>query len=104
MALGLAMNIAPDLSGTAIRDSMRKIQVPDGAVIGTGPEEFKKALALIKEGKSIRYVGATGPLEFDANGDVSGIALIWTVKGDNLETVRTLSADDMKALFKKIDE
>jgi ABC-type branched-subunit amino acid transport system substrate-binding protein len=104
MALGLAMNIAPDLSGPAIRDSIRKIQVPDGSVVGTGPEEFKKALALIKEGKPIKYVGATGPLVFDANGDVSGIALIWTVKGDNLETVRTLSTDDMKALFKKIDE
>ncbi|SDR59824.1 branched-chain amino acid transport system substrate-binding protein [Rhizobiales bacterium GAS113] len=103
MALGLAMNIAPELSGTAIRDAIRKIQVPDGTVVGTGPDEFKKALALIKEGKPIKYVGATGPVEFDANGDVSGLALIWTVKGDNLDTVRTLTVDDMKALFKKID-
>jgi len=104
IALGLAMNIAPDLSGTAIRDAMRKVQVSDGAVVGTGPDEFKKALALIKEGKPIRYVGATGPLEFDANGDVSGIALIWTVKGDILETARVLTADEMKALFRKIEE
>ena len=36
--------------------------------------------------------------------DVSGIALIWTVKGDNLETARVLTADDMKALFRKIEE
>ena len=32
---------------------------------------------------------------------MTGIALIWTVKGDNLETVRTLSTDDMKSLFKQ---
>lgn len=103
MALGLAMNIAPNLTGEAIRDSIRKIQSADGTVVGTGPEEFKKAIALIKEGKPIKYTGATGPLEFDANGDVSGAALIWTVKGDNLAVERTLTLEDMNAVMKKID-
>jgi branched-chain amino acid transport system substrate-binding protein len=71
--------------------------------VGTGPEEFKKASALIKEGKPIRYSGATGPVEFDANGDVGGAALIWNVKGDQLGVDRTLTVDDMNALFKQID-
>jgi branched-chain amino acid transport system substrate-binding protein len=101
--LGLAMNIAPELTGTAIRDSIRKIQDPSGTVVGTGPEEFRKAVALIKDGKPIRYSGATGPVEFDANGDVSGAALIWTVKGDELATDRTLSIEDVAALIKQID-
>jgi ABC-type branched-subunit amino acid transport system substrate-binding protein len=101
--LGLAMNIAPELNGTAIRDSIRKLQNPSGTLIGTGPDEFKKAVALIKEGKTIRYSGATGPLEFDANGDVSGAALIWTVKGDQLATDRTLTLEDMNNLIKQID-
>ena len=43
MVLGLAMNIAPELTGTAIRDSIRKIQDPAGDSVGTGPDEFKKA-------------------------------------------------------------
>jgi ABC-type branched-subunit amino acid transport system substrate-binding protein len=103
MVLGLAMNIAPELKGPAIRDAIRKIQDPSGTVVGTGPEEFKKASALIKNGKPIRYSGATGPVEFDANGDVSGAALIWNVKGDQLGVDRTLTVDDMKALFKQID-
>ncbi|WP_342361742.1 ABC transporter substrate-binding protein [Terrarubrum flagellatum] len=103
MVLGLAMNIAPTLTGEAIRDSIRKVHTPGGTIVGTGPEEFKKAIALIKEGKPIKYVGATGPLEFDANGDVSGAALIWTVKGDNLAVDRTLTIDDMNALMKKVD-
>ena len=103
MALGLAMNIAPDLTGPAIRDAIRKIQDPAGEVIGTGPDEFKKAIALIKAGKPIRYVGATGPVSFDANGDVSGAVLIWIVKGDALAVDRTMSLDDMTALFKQID-
>jgi ABC-type branched-subunit amino acid transport system substrate-binding protein len=104
IVLGLAMNIAPELTGTAIRDSMRKIQDPDGTVIGTGPEEFAKAVALIKEGKPIRYVGATGPVVFDANGDVNGAALIWGVKEDGtLDVEETLTIEDMNALMAEID-
>ena len=104
IVLGLAMNIAPELTGTAIRDSVRKIQDPAGTVIGTGPDEFKKALGLIKEGKPIQYVGATGPVAFDANGDVNGAALIWNVKGDGELTVEdTITIEDMNALMKKID-
>ena len=103
MILGLAMNIAPDLSGTAIRDAIRKLQAPDATMVGTGPEEFKKAVALIKDGKAIRYSGATGPLEFDPNGDVSGAALIWNVKGDQLGTDQTLTVEEMSKLIKQID-
>jgi branched-chain amino acid transport system substrate-binding protein len=103
LALGLAMAIAPDLQGRSIRDAMRKFQSPDGTVVGTGPQEFAKALGLIKQGKPIRYVGATGPLVFDANGDVNGAALVWTVKGDALAVDHTLTIEDMEALFRQID-
>lgn len=103
MILGLAMNVAPELTGTAIRDAIRKLQDPNGTVIGTGPEEFKKAVALIKEGKPIRYSGATGPVEFDANGDTNGAALIWIIKGDQLTTDRTLTIEEMAQVIKKID-
>lgn len=103
MVLALAMNIASDLSGPAIRNSIRKIQMADGTVVGTGPDAYKAGLALIKAGKPIRYVGATGPVEFDANGDVSGAALIWNIQGDNLAVDRVLSLEDMNALYKQID-
>jgi branched-chain amino acid transport system substrate-binding protein len=103
MVLGLAMNIAPDLTGPAIRDAIRKFQDPAGEVVGTGPDEFRKAIALIKAGKPVRYVGATGGMSFDANGDVSGSVLIWTIKGENLAVDRTMTLDDVTALFKQID-
>lgn len=103
MALGFALAIAPDLSGPAVRDAMRKFQAADGAVIGTGPDAFRDAMALVKAGKPIRYVGAAGPLSFDANGDVSGPALIWTVKGDALAVERQLSLEDMDKLFSSLD-
>ena len=103
IVLGLAMNIAPELTGSAIRDSVREIQNPDGTVIGTGPDEFAKALALIKEGKPIRYVGATGPVVFDANGDVNGAALIWNIKDGELGVESTLTIEDMNALMQQVD-
>jgi len=101
--MALAMNIAKEPSGTAIRDSMRLTHVAGGAVVGTGPDEYRKALALIKEGKPIKYVGATGPLEFDANGDVTGPIVVWNVKESGLDVGRTYSIDDMSRLFKQID-
>ena len=51
----------------------------------------------------MRYVGATGPVSFDANGDSGGAALIWTVKGDALAVEHTLTIDDIAALFRQID-
>lgn len=103
MVLGLAMNIAPDLSGPAIRDAVRKVHAAGGTPVATGPEAFKEALTLIGEGKPIKYFGATGPVEFDAYGDVSGPALAWRVENGELVIDRSFSAEDMQALFKQID-
>jgi branched-chain amino acid transport system substrate-binding protein len=102
MALGLAMNIATELTGPAIKDAVRKIHTAGGTIVGTGPEEFKKALELIKAGRPIRYSGATGPFEFDANGDVTGPALVWRIENGEIKTDRTISIDDMQALFKQV--
>ncbi len=102
MVLGLAMNIARELTGTSIRDAVRKVHDPAGTPVGTGPAEYRKALELIKAGKPIKYFGATGPVEFDANGDVTGPALVWRIKGGKIETDRVISIEEMQALFKRI--
>jgi branched-chain amino acid transport system substrate-binding protein len=39
------------------------------------PGEWTKAKALIKAGKEINYEGATGSLDFDVAGDVSGVII-----------------------------
>jgi ABC-type branched-subunit amino acid transport system substrate-binding protein len=102
MVLGLAMNIATDLSGPAIKDAVRKIHAAGGEPVGTGPDEFRKAVTLIKAGKPILYNGATGPLEFDANGDVTGPTLVWRIDNGTLKVDKVLDIDAMKALFTKI--
>ncbi|MGS1096465.1 ABC transporter substrate-binding protein (plasmid) [Aquamicrobium terrae] len=83
----LAMEQAGEATGTAIRDNVRQVTSGDGEQIFPGVEGFKKAKQLISEGKAIRYVGATGPLEFDENGDVVGPYLIWGVKDGKLVTL-----------------
>lgn len=103
MVLGLAMNIAKDLTGPSIREAIRQVHTAGGTPVGTGPAEFKKAIELIKAGKPIKYFGATGPIEFDANGDVTGPALVWKITGGQIVTDRIISIEDMQALAKRIE-
>jgi ABC-type branched-subunit amino acid transport system substrate-binding protein len=77
MTLLLATVIAaidlPDplaVTGAQVRDAMKKTSDPLGTVIGTGPEEFARAVELIAEGKAINYEGASGPMDYDANGNI----------------------------------
>jgi len=103
MVMALAMNIAKDLTGPSIKDAVRRVHVPNGTPVGTGPAEYQKALELIKAGKPIKYFGATGPIEFDANGDVTGPALVWKVKDGQIVTDRIITIEDMQALFKRVE-
>lgn len=103
MVLGLAMNIARDLTGPSIREAIRRVHTPGGTLIGTGPAEFRRAVELIRAGRPIKYTGATGPIEFDANGDVTGPALVWKITGGKIETDRIISIEDMQALMKRIE-
>jgi len=103
MVMALAMNIAKDLTGPSIKDAVRRVHAPGGSVVGTGPAEYKKALELIKAGKPIKYFGATGPIEFDANGDVTGPALVWKIKDGQIVTDRIITIEDMQALFKRVE-
>lgn len=103
MVLGLAMNIAKDLTGPSIKDAVRMVHTAGGTQVGTGADEFKKATALIKDGKPIKYFGATGPIEFDANGDVTGPALVWKITNGEIVTDRIISIEDMQKLFKQVE-
>ena len=55
----------------------------------------KKALALIKEGKPVKYEGVIGPVSFDQYGDITGPFRLWKVKDGKVETVGEMSADDV---------
>ncbi|MBS9721852.1 ABC transporter substrate-binding protein [Tianweitania sp. BSSL-BM11] len=85
----LAMEKAGKPNGRAIADNIRTVTGGEGEVILPGVEGFTRAKQLVAENKPFTYVGATGPITFDANGDVNGPYLIWGVKDGKLTTIDT---------------
>ena len=71
LALAIEKNGKDERAGIA--QALRTVATPPGEVILPG--EWAKAKALIKAGKEINYEGATGSLDFDEAGDVSGVII-----------------------------
>jgi branched-chain amino acid transport system substrate-binding protein len=67
--------------GQAVRDIAN---APGEVVL---PGEWAKAVELIKAGTDINYEGASGPVDFDANGDVPGVVIELTAKGGKFQEV-----------------
>jgi branched-chain amino acid transport system substrate-binding protein len=99
----LAMEAAEEIDGTTVRDNIRKVTAADGESVHPGPEGIAKARELIAAGKSIRYVGATGPLQFDENGDVQAPKLTWRFEGDRNVEMDYYSIEDVAELIMKLD-
>ena len=90
----LAMEASGDITGENIRDNIRAVTSPDGIEVYPGPDGIKRAKELLAEGKTIRYVGATGALSFDQNGDVQAPKMTWKLDGDqNVETSYMTTAE-----------
>ena len=69
--------------------------------IALGGEPVEQAATLWS--KSIRYVGATGALSFDENGDVQAPKMTWKLQGDeNIET-GYMSTAEVAELIQKLD-
>lgn len=95
--VGLAIAKAGAADALAIRDAMRAVVDPAGEKIFAGPEEFKKALALIAEGKAIKYEGVIGPVAFDEVGDISGPFRLWQIEGGEVKTTGQMTTEDVAA-------
>ncbi|MBU2483631.1 MAG: ABC transporter substrate-binding protein [Alphaproteobacteria bacterium] len=96
--VGLAVAKAGKAESDAIRDAIRSVVDPAGETIYAGPEEFKKALALINEGKAINYQGVIGNVSFDQYGDISGPFRLWQIKGGEVVTNGQMTAADVAAV------
>ena len=78
--MALAIEKAGSANSGAIAQALMQINDPNGEVINVG--EWAKAKAAIAAGKAINYEGATGSVDFDANGDVPGFYGVNTVGPD----------------------
>jgi branched-chain amino acid transport system substrate-binding protein len=84
--LGLAAVKAGSSARAAIQKNLRAVAKTPGIPIFPG--EFAKAAGLLKDGKDIDYMGASGPQNFDANGDVAGTYAHWEIKDGKIVTIK----------------
>lgn len=100
--IGLAMVSAKTYTdGKKIAEHVYKVTDPAGEPIRATPEDYKKAMALLAAGKTIRYVGATGAMTFDPYGDVTTPFVGWQVEDNKFVQKKNLTADEVAATKKK---
>ncbi|KAA2313680.1 amino acid ABC transporter substrate-binding protein [Pseudooceanicola sediminis] len=87
----------------AIRDAIHAVVAEGGEPIYAGPDEFKKALDLIKAGKPIKYEGVIGPVTFDQYGDITGPFRLWEINDGEVETVGQMSAAEVSAIKAEVE-
>lgn len=85
MLAALAVEKAGSTDRVKVRDALREVANAPGEKILPG--EWKKAKELIDAGKDVDYSGATGEMEFDANGDIPGVIGHFVVDGTGYKQV-----------------
>ena len=85
-SIALAAVAGESTDPVSIRDNLRVINDPDGEVVGPG--EFARAVELLDSGMPINYQGASGSVDFDANGDVGGTFAHWEIQDGEYNTLR----------------
>jgi ABC-type branched-subunit amino acid transport system substrate-binding protein len=81
----LAAEAAKANTGAAIKDQIALVANAPGEAV----TDVCKALALVREGKDIDYQGASGTVDFNAQGDVVGKYDVWTIADDGKLTVKS---------------
>lgn len=87
--VALAIEAAGSASGDAINRTMRQVSGPGGAaVIG-----FDEGAKRLRQGQRVNYEGASGPIDFDENGNISrgNFSVARVEKGRIVETGETLT-------------
>ncbi len=97
--IALAMiSAGGETNGTTLAKHVRLITGKEGEPIYAGVEEFKKAIKLLGEGKMIRYVGATGPIDFDEYGDVSVPFVGMQIRDGDFQNVMEITLADVQKI------
>ncbi|ANT54733.1 MULTISPECIES: ABC transporter substrate-binding protein [Mesorhizobium] len=65
--LALAIEAAKSTDGTALNDAVRKVSGPDGAKVTS----FAEGIKALRTGEQVNYEGASGAIDFDANGNIA---------------------------------
>jgi len=78
---------ATEIAPAAVRENLRTLSVPiaqdpSRLVVAAGPSALAGAIAAIIDNPAvnINYDGASGPVDFDAAGNVSSRSVLWTIQ------------------------
>lgn len=96
--IGLAMAQSKKNDPIGIRDGIRQVTDPKGEKIYAGVDSLKKGLQMAAEGKAIQYVGASGPLQFDKNGDIDAPMVVWSVKDGKVTQTGMVTVEQIRQL------
>src|SRR5262249_30264502 len=77
----------------ALRDALFKVSSGGRA---HGPGDLAGALADIQNGIDVDYRGASGPVDFDDNGNVSAGYIVWHVKAGKFEVIDRYKSSDVQ--------
>jgi ABC-type branched-subunit amino acid transport system substrate-binding protein len=100
--ISLAMVAAKDYrNGKAIAAAVSKVTDPAGTPISTTVEDYKKAIQLLSEGKTIRYVGASGAMVHDRYGDVTTPFVGWQVENKAYVQKKNVTAEEVAEIKQK---
>lgn len=91
-ALAFAITKANSLVAADIAKNLRQIanNAPQAELVN--PNEFAKGSASLQKGKRINYTGASGPVEFDDKGDVTGGSYtVWRVSKGRYTVTRIVT-------------
>ena len=93
--LALAIEKADSDDPVAVRDALRTVANPPGEIVGPG--DIAKALDLVRDGKDINYVGASGDVDFDEHGNVVSSMRVWHVENNTIidSDIYALPGDDI---------
>jgi len=96
VALALAAQAAGRMDGIAIRDRLRAVGSSPGAVVNAGPSGVAEALRILATGGEIDYQGASGSMDWDANGDLRrGHIGVWRFTEDErIEEVEAVAFEN----------
>ncbi|MBL4876829.1 MAG: ABC transporter substrate-binding protein [Cohaesibacteraceae bacterium] len=100
----LAMEAAgKDATGAEIASQVARVTDPKGTPVSADVAGFAKAASVLKAGGSVMYQGATGNVRFDANGDVSAPAVIWSFTESGTKETKYLSLDEVNSFVASLN-
>lgn len=102
--MGLAIAIAGKPDRALVTASIRAAVDPMGTPVTAGPDGFRRALALIKAHRPIRYVGVSGPIAFDRAGDSAAPFNQWKIAGGKVVSTGQLGTADMAKLLARLGQ